>query len=528
MKQFAFKRLVLAAVALMTVGSMSAQTETYDFEDMVSSFSDTNEHYPTFSGTRIYNYQDGSWTDIEEISYDGFELNHRFAAEERTSASFNFRKAGSGWNGLNSGTNYARRFAILGLNVDDKVTIYYNQGNLYCYANSSYGTTGRGVVTGAADLADNDAITSGTEYTVKTAGRFDIITGTAKANITKIVIKKPTEMVTIGATTESYNFAAIASGASFTETGAASTTIALATTDNDFNNRFSLGTDSRNIAFKGAGYGLQLIYANRGLFINNLKAGDEVKITYTNEGSQVFKFVNGGNVGEAATATVTSDAWYTVETDGQLQMINTTNAGSDKTNITAVEIRTFKAATTATTLVCSKALDFSGTDVEAYIATSTTTSAVTLTQVNKVAPNTPLWIKADEGGYYQIPLLYDTADDTYGNMLLAGTGAKVTAPANHTYYVYGTPAGGTAGFYKVGTGGITVPTGKAYLDVAATGAPNFLNISFGEDFGQTTSLTEMEDKRNAESGVFYNLSGQRVAQPAKGLYIVNGKKVVIK
>ncbi len=29
-------------------------------------------------------------------------------------------------------------------------------------------------------------------------------------------------------------------------------------------------------------------------------------------------------------------------------------------------------------------------------------------------------------------------------------------------------------------------------------------------------------------GVFYNIAGQRVAQPTKGLYIVNGKKVVIK
>jgi len=29
-------------------------------------------------------------------------------------------------------------------------------------------------------------------------------------------------------------------------------------------------------------------------------------------------------------------------------------------------------------------------------------------------------------------------------------------------------------------------------------------------------------------GNFYNLAGQRVAQPAKGLYIVNGKKVIIK
>jgi hypothetical protein len=33
---------------------------------------------------------------------------------------------------------------------------------------------------------------------------------------------------------------------------------------------------------------------------------------------------------------------------------------------------------------------------------------------------------------------------------------------------------------------------------------------------------------NKEDGAYYNLAGQRVAQPQKGLYIVNGKKVIIK
>jgi hypothetical protein len=32
----------------------------------------------------------------------------------------------------------------------------------------------------------------------------------------------------------------------------------------------------------------------------------------------------------------------------------------------------------------------------------------------------------------------------------------------------------------------------------------------------------------AGEAITYNLNGQRVAQPTKGLFIVNGKKVVIK
>ena len=47
----------------------------------------------------------------------------------------------------------------------------------------------------------------------------------------------------------------------------------------------------------------------------------------------------------------------------------------------------------------------------------------------------------------------------------------------------------------------------------------------GED---ATGINNVENARQILSGDFYNLAGQRVAQPAKGLYIVNGKKVVIK
>ena len=181
------KRLALSAVALVTVGVVSAETETYDFATMVSSFSDTNEHYPTYDEKRIFNYNPGSWINIEKMSYTGFNLNDRFAAEARGSSCYNFRNAsGSDWDGLNSGGIYARIFSILNLAVGDKVTIYYNQGNLYCYASTDYGTSGRGVVSG---LNHEDGITSQTEYTVATAGRFDMISGTTKVNIKKIVIK---------------------------------------------------------------------------------------------------------------------------------------------------------------------------------------------------------------------------------------------------------------------------------------------------------------------------------------------------
>ena len=81
------------------------------------------------------------------------------------------------------------------------------------------------------------------------------------------------------------------------------------------------------------------------------------------------------------------------------------------------------------------------------------------------------------------------------------------------------------GFYLV-KDGESIPSGKAYLTIASGGAPEFLGFSFGE----TTDLSEkvrVNSEKFATAPV-YNLNGQRVAQPTKGLYILNGRKVVIK
>ena len=71
-----------------------------------------------------------------------------------------------------------------------------------------------------------------------------------------------------------------------------------------------------------------------------------------------------------------------------------------------------------------------------------------------------------------------------------------------------------------------VPAGKAYLNVQESGeAPQF--IGFG---GDTTGINEELRVKSEEfaTAQYYDLQGRHVAQPTKGLYIVNGKKVVVK
>lgn len=164
----------------------------------------------------------------------------------------------------------------------------------------------------------------------------------------------------------------------------------------------------------------------------------------------------------------------------------------------------------------ASALDFTKTDVTAYIAKSNGgTSSVTLTEIAKVPASTGIVVNAP-AGTYAIPVLSGEADATTGNLLkpwlTAGT------PGDAEYYTLAVD--GANPIFKKSSGG-TLAAGKAYLVMPGAGAPEL-----GVDFGGTTGINAIQ--KQAENGEYYNLAGQRVAQPTKGLYIVNGKKVILK
>ena len=58
------------------------------------------------------------------------------------------------------------------------------------------------------------------------------------------------------------------------------------------------------------------------------------------------------------------------------------------------------------------------------------------------------------------------------------------------------------------------------------GADARVQFSFGD--GETTGVADINRETTTNNGSFYNLNGQRVEKPTKGLYITNGRKVVIK
>lgn len=152
--------------------------------------------------------------------------------------------------------------------------------------------------------------------------------------------------------------------------------------------------------------------------------------------------------------------------------------------------------------------------------TITTTDAATLTA------NEPVLIHANEGNYEFTATgasISATGDGLITNGLLNASYAGTTAAVSEHNYVLQNSATYGVNFYQVkGTAATMLPF-RAYL-VTPSDAP-VLFLDFGNE---VTGINDVRSKMADVRGEVYNLNGQRVAQPTKGLYIVNGKKVVIK
>jgi hypothetical protein len=118
------------------------------------------------------------------------------------------------------------------------------------------------------------------------------------------------------------------------------------------------------------------------------------------------------------------------------------------------------------------------------------------------------------------------SSDTNSNSL-QGVSNVNGLQSDGTIYVLNKGTSGV-GFYKLKSGK-TLGYGKAYLDTSTTGAPSYLNFEENE----TTEVREVKEVNGVievNDNSWYTLDGRKMdSKPtAKGLYIVNGKKVVIK
>ena len=77
--------------------------------------------------------------------------------------------------------------------------------------------------------------------------------------------------------------------------------------------------------------------------------------------------------------------------------------------------------------------------------------------------------------------------------------------------------------YKVGTAGATINPYRAYIQIAEGGESR---LTFTVD-GETTAIEGVAADKTMD-GTIYNLNGQRVKTAKKGVYVVNGKAVIVK
>ena len=173
------------------------------------------------------------------------------------------------------------------------------------------------------------------------------------------------------------------------------------------------------------------------------------------------------------------------------------------------------------------ALDFSSAIDNldaAYIVTGGADGVLTKEAVTTtVAAGTGLLLKGS-AGTVNIPVAASGTDYSATNKLMGVTVA--TEKAQNTAYVLMNDATNGLGFYLNGNEtAFTVGANTAYLPADFTASARSFFLLDGNDATSIGSVKSEEIKVKSE---VYNLKGQRVSQPTKGLYIVNGKKVVIK
>ena len=171
--------------------------------------------------------------------------------------------------------------------------------------------------------------------------------------------------------------------------------------------------------------------------------------------------------------------------------------------------------------------------VKAYVAISEpdmSEETLTMTEVEDLIPaQTGVVLRATANDYKFIPSISygkEVTDNMLkgweGNNVNGNLNSEVALPKDGTTNYVLTVKDEVAGFYKKDAG-FNVYNNKAYLNVPAS--MNAIRIRFENNDGTTDIIEVPTEVLNGNGGI-YDLSGRRVEKAMKGVYIVNGKKVI--
>jgi len=174
-------------------------------------------------------------------------------------------------------------------------------------------------------------------------------------------------------------------------------------------------------------------------------------------------------------------------------------------------------------------LDFTNVSgIKAYVASGFNpgNGNILLMRVKEVPAGTGLLVKGS-AGTYTIPV--KETHFYYLNMLKPVFAATTVAAEEDGYTNY-VLANGPDGLMFYRSSGASLSANRAYLQIPTSllgshSSARVLNYFFDDEDG-TTGINEVNN--DLGRAVFYNLNGQRIDSPRKGIYLRNGKKMIIK
>lgn len=179
-----------------------------------------------------------------------------------------------------------------------------------------------------------------------------------------------------------------------------------------------------------------------------------------------------------------------------------------------------------TTFTSAYNLDFSGVEgLTAYTAKyNEANDAVALTPVTKVAAHTGLILKGEAGQTYTVPILASDAaelDKVTDNQLVDCVDAVWSSSRDKDYFLSG------GKFVNSKNAGWALP-GKSFLYISSgrtnkSESPLRVYVD-----NPTTEINGITNNPVVKDEAYYNLQGVKVQRPQHGVFIHNGKKVVLK
>ena len=160
----------------------------------------------------------------------------------------------------------------------------------------------------------------------------------------------------------------------------------------------------------------------------------------------------------------------------------------------------------------------------------TATMKVVATSGETLKKGTPVIIKANAGDYTLLITMSDNgAKTSLAGSLLRGNFTKQDLTQGNTTkkYIFGMPEGHKPGFYLMDESG-TIGANKCWMEwtvPAGQAEVRSFVISFDDATGISDIIPETKENR---THLIYNISGQRLNKPQKGLNIIGNKKVIIK